>query len=230
MINGKKVLALIPARGGSKRLPRKNVLPFSGKPLIGWTIDAANGSRYIDKIFVSTDDNEIMETALDMCVDVPELRPKELASDLATTDSVIDYTLKKYGKGFDVVILLQPTSPLRTSKQIDEALELLIKNDALSIVSVCACEHSPLWANTIEEDGSMNGFITEDNRKRAQELKQYYRLNGAIYIYKVEEWFSNKGNIYNEKSYAYIMNSKCSIDIDELFDFKMAELVLNFSD
>ncbi|CAE6880905.1 Cytidylyltransferase [Vibrio sp. B1FIG11] len=120
MIDGKKVLAFIPARGGSKRLPRKNILPIAGKPLIGWSIDAAKGSEYIDDIFISTDDQEIADVAAGLGIPAPELRPEHLASDTASTANVLTYTLEKFGTDFDIVILLQPTSPLRTSQHIDQ--------------------------------------------------------------------------------------------------------------
>lgn len=157
MIDGKKVIALIPARGGSKRLPRKNVLPLNGKPLIAWSIDAANNCPYIDKVLVSTDDQEIADVALQFGAEVPELRPEHLASDTAKTESVLIYTLEKFGKGDEILVLLQPTSPLRTTQHINEALELFIEKQALSVVSVTPCEHSPLWSNTLPEDGSMGG-------------------------------------------------------------------------
>lgn len=159
MIDGKKVIALIPARGGgSKRLPRKNVLPLNGKPLIAWSIDAANNCPYIDKVLVSTDDQEIADIALQFGgAEVPELRPEHLASDTAKTESVLIYTLEKFGKGDEILVLLQPTSPLRTTQHINEALELFIEKQALSVVSVTPCEHSPLWSNTLPEDGSMGG-------------------------------------------------------------------------
>ena len=121
MINGKKIIALIPARGGSKRLPRKNVLPLNGKPLIGWTIDAAKGSNYVDEVFVSTDDVEIADIASKYGANVPGLRPAHLPSETATTESVLLHTLERVGSDADILILLQPTSPLRTARHVDEA-------------------------------------------------------------------------------------------------------------
>lgn len=127
MINGKRVIAIIPARGGSKRLPRKNVLSLAGKPLIGWSIEAAQQSKYIDEIFVSTDDQEISDVAFQFGVNVPELRPIELATDTASSTDVLIYTLRKFGQQSNIIVSLQPTSPLRTAKHIDEALALCLK-------------------------------------------------------------------------------------------------------
>ncbi|WP_051117228.1 cytidylyltransferase domain-containing protein, partial [Vibrio campbellii] len=185
MIDGKKVLAFIPARGGSKRLPRKNILPIAGKPLIGWSIDAAKGSEYIDDTFISTDDQEIADVAAGLGIPAPELRPEHLASDTASTANVLTYTLEKFGTGFDIVILLQPTSPLRTSQHIDQALELFIEKQAFSVVSVTPCEHPPLWSNILPDNGSMENFIRPEALKRSQDLGSFYRFNGAIYIFDV---------------------------------------------
>nr|ELR5257563.1 acylneuraminate cytidylyltransferase family protein [Providencia rettgeri] len=226
MINNKKVMAIIPARGGSKRLPRKNILPLAGKPLITWSIDAARNSKYVDNIFISTDDQDIADICTEYGLTVHELRPPHLASDESSTDSVLSYTLEKYGKGIDIVILLQPTSPLRTSEHIDEALELFIKKDAFSIVSVTTCEHSPLWANTLPFDHNLKNFISNDALKRSQDLSQFYRLNGAIYIFNVKKLLEHKKIIYTPESYAYIMEQIHSVDIDKEIDFLYADFLV----
>ena len=223
MINNKKVLAVIPARGGSKRLPRKNVLPLADKPLIGWSIDAAKDSKYIDQIFVSTDDQEIVDVVSLFDIDVPELRPKNLASDTATTESVLKYTLEKFGNDADIVVILQPTSPLRTAQHIDEALELFIKRRAFSIVSVTPCEHPPQWANTLPDNDSMKDFIRVGNGKRSQDLGDYFRLNGAIYVYDIRRMLDAGDMTYQDDTYAYKMPNESSIDIDNAIDFDMAE-------
>ncbi|WP_434341253.1 cytidylyltransferase domain-containing protein [Motilimonas cestriensis] len=221
MINGKRVLAVIPARGGSKRLPRKNVLPLAGKPLIAWSIDAAAKSKYIDNVIVSTDDKEIAAIAEQYGGSVPELRPEHLSTDHATTQSVLFHTLEKYGADAKIVVLLQPTSPLRTHNNIDEAIELFTEKSAFSVISVTPCEHPPLWANVLPESGSMENFIIEN--KRSQELGDYYRLNGAIYIYDVERMLNDGSMSYQEDSFAYKMENENSIDIDNSIDFDMAE-------
>ncbi|MFH0259624.1 cytidylyltransferase domain-containing protein [Vibrio barjaei] len=226
MINGKRVVALIPARGGSKRLPRKNILPLGNKPLIGWTIEAAQKSHYIDEVIISTDDQEIADVVLQFGIAVPELRPDELSTDNATTQSVLLYTLERFGQGADIVILLQPTSPLRNQRHIDEALELFEKKSAFSIISVTPCEHPPEWSNALPEDDSMLNFIRSTPGKRSQDLGQSFRLNGALYVYDVEQLMKRKDMSYTESTFAYKMKNEHSIDIDNLMDFYMAEFFL----
>ncbi|TQP19753.1 acylneuraminate cytidylyltransferase family protein [Vibrio cholerae] len=225
MINGKRVIAIIPARGGSKRLPRKNVLSLAGKPLIGWSIEAAQQSKYIDEIFVSTDDQEISDVAFQFGVNVPELRPIELATDTASSTDVLIYTLRKFGQQSNIIVSLQPTSPLRTAKHIDEALALFITKGAFSVVSVTPCEHPPQWTNILPEDGSMKDFI-QCNNKRSQDLGEYYRLNGAIYIYDVQALLNSGTILYRDDTYAYKMSNKYSVDIDNEFDFELAEYII----
>jgi len=230
MINGKRVLALIPARGGSKRLPRKNILPLNGKPLIEWTINAAKNSKYIDEIIVSTDDKEIASHASKLGVPVPELRPEHLSSDNATTQDVISYTLEKFGLNVDCVVVLQPTSPFRNAKHIDEALDLYIEREAFAVISVSPCEHSPLWANTLPPSDSMENFIKLESMQPGQNLAQYHRLNGAIYIYDVKKIKSRGEFQYSEDTYAYKMNIASSVDIDTHLDFDYAEFLMQKSE
>jgi N-acylneuraminate cytidylyltransferase len=139
LINNKRVLAIIPARGGSKRLPRKNILSIAGKPLIDWTIEAALSSEYVDEVYVSTDDQEIAGIASKHNISIPELRPRALSSDYASTQDVIFYTLENFGNEADIIVILQPTSPLRVAEQIDGAIKLFEKNNAFSVVSVTLC-------------------------------------------------------------------------------------------
>jgi len=225
MLNDKTFLAVIPARGGSKRLPRKNVLNLAGKPLITWTIEASLNSKYIDKVVVTSDDHEILEISKDNGVDVLR-RPSELASDTATTFDVIKHAIDNFEQ-YHYVVLLQPTSPLRTQIHIDKAIQQLVSQKADAVVSVCETGHSPFWSNTLPDDGSMIGFI-DDNIKnlRSQDLQKHYRLNGAIYICDtkrllIEECFFIKNNIFS-----YIMNRNESIDIDEKQDFEFCNYLL----
>ncbi|MFA0056795.1 acylneuraminate cytidylyltransferase family protein [Vibrio echinoideorum] len=227
MINTKKILAFIPARGGSKRLPRKNILPLAGKPLIGWAIEAAKGSKYINQIFISTDDQEIAEVARSFGIDVPELRPSHLASDTASTADVLTYTLEKFGNNVDIVVLLQPTSPLRTAVHIDQALELFVKKQASSVVSVTPCEHPPTWSNTLPDDGSLGEFVRPEALKRSQDLEEFYRFNGAIYIFDVCKLLKCRDICYTNESFAYVMENKDSFDIDQQLDFDLAEFFIN---
>jgi CMP-N,N'-diacetyllegionaminic acid synthase len=226
LINGKKVLAIIPARGGSKRLPKKNVLPLAGKPLIGWTIEAAQQSNYIDDIFVSTDCDEIASVVSRFGVTVPELRPEELASDASSTQDVVLYTLEKFGKESDIVLILQPTSPFRDARHIDESIEMLVRKSALSIVSVTTCEHPPNWANTLPLDLSMERFLNKGDNVRSQDIEVAYRLNGAIYVYDVRKLLMRMTLSYTNETYAYIMKNEHSVDIDTELDFKFADFLL----
>lgn len=224
-----QILTLITARGGSKRLPGKNILPLGNKPLIAWTIEAAQKSKYTTKIVVSTDDHEIAQIAKEYSAEVPFIRPDYLANDTATSFDVIMHALNFFEKThkFDYILLLQPTSPLRTAQDIDNAIESLIKRKEKSIVSVCEMEHSPLWCNTLPKNLSMKNFIKpEIKNKRSQELPLYYRLNGAIYISEIQYFINNKGFMGNE-TYAYIMDRKKSIDIDTIEDLNYVKFLLN---
>ncbi len=225
-----KKLAIIPARGGSKGLPGKNHKLLKGIPLISYTIKAALESRMFDKVIVSTDSEEIAEIAKESGVEVPFMRPQELAGDVASSDAAVMHALRfiedAKGESFEYVCKLQPTSPLRNAQDIREAFNLLLARSANSIVSVCECEHSPLWSGVITEDLRIDNFMSKQlavtNR---QELQNYYRLNGAIYISKVDN-FKKNGCFFGENSIAYIMPRERSVDIDDILDFKFAELLL----
>ena len=225
MINGKKVIAIILARQGSKRLVNKNILSFAGKPLIAWTIIEAKKSKHIDDIIVSSDSDEILKISKKYGSKIIK-RPKNLAKDTSNSYEAIVHIFENIHESYGHVILLQPTSPLRTAEHISEAFELLIKKNADSIVSVCKMDHSPLWSNILPEDDSMINFIAEDViDKRSQDLEEYYRINGAIYICKIEKCLDNGGFFLKENIYAYKMPKNHSIDIDDKFDFKLAESI-----
>lgn len=229
MIDGKKVLAIIPARGGSKRLPRKNVLPLNGKPLIAWSIDAALKSKYIDRVMVSTDCQEIEAIAIEYGAESPFLRPNDIAGDFASTDSVILHFIEAVSDKIkaDIIVILQPTSPLRLSSDIDNALKLLIGKNANGVVSVCECEHSPFWSNTLPEDGNMGEFIKEDVKgKRSQDLPICYRLNGAVYAFTTASIIHNQGISYSDNVFSIKMPTIRSVDIDHALDFKVTEAIL----
>ncbi len=221
----KTFLAIIPARGGSKRLPRKNLLDLAGQPLVAWSIEAGLNSKYIDNVVVSSDDVEILAISKRYNAETI-VRPAELASDTATTFDAIQHTIDNV-KRYDYIVLLQATTPLRDEKQIDEAIELLESKNADAIVSVCEMDHSPLWSNTLNENLSMQGFLKEEIlHKRSQDLEKYFRLNGAIYICKTEKFLEEKSFFLKENIYAYKMSRESSIDIDEEIDFRMAEFYL----
>lgn len=227
MYRGKKFLAVIPARGGSKRLPNKNMLHLCGKPLIAWTIEAALGSSYIDRSVVTSDSDEILKIGEKYDVGIIK-RPKKLALDTSTTIDAIKHAIEIIGNKYDFTVLLQPTSPLRTSKHIDGAIEFLEDRKAEAVISVCENEHSPLWSNTLPNDLSMKNFLRKDIiNKRSQDLPKYYRLNGAIYICRTSKLLEQNTFFLNDNIYAYVMDRKSSIDIDDKFDFLYAYTIIN---
>jgi len=194
--------------------------------LIVWSIEAGLKSKYIDKVIVSSNDKEILDISQDHGADTIK-RPDNLASDTATTFDAIKHTIENVEK-YDYVILLQPTSPLRNEKHIDEAIELLESKNASAVVSVCETDHSPLWSNILDDSLSMKGFLKDEVlNKRSQDLEKYYRLNGAIYICKTEKLLEEKSFFLKENIYAYVMDRENSIDIDKEIDFKIAEVILN---
>ena len=224
MYKGKSFLAIIPARGGSKRLPRKNILDLNGKPLIAYSIEAGLNSKYIDKVVVSSDNKEILDISQKYGA-LTIKRADELASDTATTFDAIKHTIENIDR-YDYVVLLQPTSPLRDENHIDEAIELLDEKKANAVVSVCEMEHSPLWSNTLDSSLSMQNFLRDDVlNKRSQDLEKYYRLNGAIYISKTEKLLQERTFLLKDSIFAYIMSREHSVDIDEKIDFEIATVL-----
>jgi CMP-N,N'-diacetyllegionaminic acid synthase len=226
---GRRVLALIPARGGSKGLLHKNVAPVHGRPLIAWTIAAAAGSALVDDVVVSTDDDEISRVALAAGARVPFRRPAAFSSDTARMTDVVGHaldTLDESGDTYGWLLLLQPTSPLRTAVHIDAAFARLAASGGSAIVSVCEAEHSPQWMGELPPDGNMGSFgagaATKANR---QELARFYRLNGSIYLAAVEYWRAQAGFL-GPGTYAFIMAQDESVDIDCALDLEIAELLL----
>lgn len=227
-----KSIAVIPARSGSKGLKDKNIKEFNGKPLMAYAIEAAQKARLYDCIHVSTDSEHYAEIAKKHGAEVPFLRSEEMSSDLVTTWDTMRFVLSEYekiGKSFDVLTVLQPTSPLRTWEDICNAYELFQSKKADSVVGVCEMEHSPLWSNTLSEDGCLNSFIRTEVNGPRQKLSTYYRINGAIYIVGAR-FLMGYGNLYGEQGYAYIMSKEHSIDIDDEMDFAIAEFLAKRND
>jgi CMP-N,N'-diacetyllegionaminic acid synthase len=223
------VLCLIPARGGSKGLPGKNIRPLLGRPLIAWTVEAARGSRHVDDVVVTTDDQAIARAAVEAGARVPFRRPPELASDDARMTDVIAHaltTLDDPGATYGWLLLLQPTAPLRTAAHVDGAFERLAESAGRAVVSVCEAEHNPLWIGRLPADGNMASFcdaaVARENR---QESGRYYRLNGAIYLADVAYWRANQGFLGPE-TFAFVMPQDASVDIDRPLDFGIAEYLL----
>lgn len=224
-----KNIAVIPARSGSKGLKDKNIKKLNGKPLLAYSIEAALGAGIYDCIHVSTDSEEYAEIARNYGAEVPFLRSRELSSDLATTWDAMKFVLYEYeklGKSFDILTVLQPTSPLRTGKDIQNAYKLFLDKHADAVVGVCEMGHSPLWSNTLPEDGCLKGFINMEANKPRQKLSAYYRVNGAIYMVDVKFLIEN-GNLYGEHGYASIMSKEHSVDIDDELDFAIADFYFN---
>ena len=224
-----RILGIIPARGGSKRLPGKNIRDLCGKPLVAWTIEQAKKSRYLDKIIVSTDDEEIAEISKEYGAEVPFLRPKELAKDDSPTIDTIIHAIEflgKKGETYDIIVLLQPTSPLRKDDDIDNAIELFLEKHPESVISVFEINDRFYWTLNIK-----NGYITPFFDKKylqanIKDLPRLYAPNGAISISSVQELIKSR-SFYLNKSLPYFMPAERSIDIDTELDFKIAKILIN---
>lgn len=225
MYKNKTFLAIILARGGSKRLPRKNILNLNGKPMISYTIEAGLNSEYIDKVVVSSDDDEILKISKNIGSSIIK-RPDFLATDTATSFDATKHVIDSL-ESYDYIVLLQPTSPLRNSLHIDTSIKFLYNKKAEAVVSVSEMEHSPLWTNTLPASLSMKGFLKDEViNKRSQDLDVYYKLNGAIYICDTKKFLEEKSFFLKENIYAYEMDRKSSIDIDDKLDFEMANYLI----
>lgn len=222
-------LAIIPSRGGSKGLPRKNILPLLGKPLIAYSIEAARASRFIGRVVVSTDDVEIAEIARRYDAEVPFLRPPDLARDDTPSLPVVQHVISQLQKsdGYEpkVIILLQPTSPLRRTADIDRSVALLTKSGADSVVSVCIAEHHPYWMKSLEGDQVRPFLANAPEHNRRQDLPPVYRLNGAVYVTR-REVVTQHNLLLGSDTRGVVMDADSSVDIDTLLDFKLAEFIL----
>lgn len=214
MIQGKSVLALITARGGSKGVPGKNILPVGGKPLIQWTIDAARASRYIDRLILSSDDDAIMAAAAAGGCEVPFRRSADLASDTASSIDVVMDALERM-PGHDIVVLLQPTSPLRNAADIDGTLERLLNTGAPSCVSVRAAEEHPYWTFRTDDDGRLLRYAEPPAGlpTRRQDLPEAWCLNGAVYAAHAG-WFVENRSFLTAQTVGHPMPAERSLDID----------------
>lgn len=219
MIGAYQVLALIPARGGSKGLPGKNILPVGGRPLLAFSIAAAQGARCIDRTVLSSDDEAIMAAAKDHGCDVPFRRPAHLATDSASTIDVVLHALDQL-PGYDVVVLLQPTSPLRTSADIDAACSHFSASGAPSCVSVSPVQQSPYWMFRLDNAARLRPLIdSPEIATRRQDLPEVYSLNGAVYVANVA-WLRSNRTFVTRQTVAHVMPTERSIDIDTAADFE----------
>lgn len=213
-------LAVIPARGGSKGIPKKNLYNVKGKPLICYTIDEALQSKYLDKIVVSTDCYEIADVAIKNGAEVPFLRPGNLAADDSRTIDVLLHAvnqLKKNNEIFDYIVLLQPTQPLRKYWHIDHAIEQAIEKKQPALVSVSVVNDHPILIRSVDETGRLQRLLPENSTIRRQDFTIYYRVNGAIYINKLDSSFNENVSL-NDNSYPFFIDKKYDLDVDDLDD------------
>ncbi len=231
MKDNKKILAIIPARGGSKGIPKKNITMLAGKPLIAWTIEAALSAPCLDKIILSTDDEQILKTGKKYGAEVPFLRPSNIAEDDTTDMPVYEHTLSWLAENEqfypDIIVWLRPTAPLRTGEDIEQAVDILIKKNPDWVRSVCEVDHHPYWMYKPNGD-MMEPFIDGikiENYIRRQLLPTAYRLNGVVDV----AWRSTiieKKLLYSGVMAPYIMPVERSIDIDTKLDLKVAEIFM----
>lgn len=222
------MIAIIPARGGSKGLPEKNIKQLMGKPLIAYTIECVLKSKYVDRVIVSTDSKEIAEVALKYGAEVPFMRPDYLASDTAMAVDNYIYTIdrleKDSGSKINEFMVLQPTSPLRAVEDIDGATEMFFSKKADSVISYTKEAHPVYWHKFIDENNKLVD-IFESTIVNRQELKISYYPNGAVYIFRTK--LIRQKKYYSHETYAFIMPRNRSVDIDYQEDFDYAEFLMN---
>lgn len=229
MIDDKRVLCVIPARSGSKGLKDKNIRELAGKPLLAWPVSCARDSKYIDRIIVSTDSEKYAGIARQYQADVPFLRPARLAQDTTTTVDVLDDLLNQLQESYDILVLLEPTSPLTEATDVDAALESLIhaweKADAIVGVTQEVKSH-PAYLLTLSDDGKIHSLNADfSGAVRRQELQTVYRMDGTVYISKVDALKKNRG-FYHERTLGFIVPEWKSYEIDSLTDFICIEAIM----
>ena len=226
MIKAKKVLAIIPARGGSKGVLRKNIRLVGGKPLLARTVESAKASKFIDRLILSSDDNEIIESAKKFGCEVPFKRPKALSTDSAGSIGVVKHAIKNIQERYDYIVLLQVTSPLRMTEDIDACIKLCVENAASSAVSVTKIEKSPYWFYRINKEFRMSPFLSvKDIPSRRQDSELLYELNGAVYVIDTDKIGECDSFMFDDTC-AYEMPQNRSLDIDTELDFKILDKLL----
>lgn len=225
-----KVMGLITARGGSKGVPRKNVSQVAGKPLIAWTIDAAKSAKTIDRLIVSTDDEQIARISREWGAEVPFTRPADLARDDSPHVDCVIHALEQMrdhaGYEPDYLVLLQPTSPLRTSADIDAAVNLALQQDVDAVVSVCETHDHPFLVRRMDAGGVLSPFMPCDlDYARRQDLPAAFAMNGAIYVNRVSRLLASR-KIECDNPLGYVMPPERSLQIDTPWDMRLCELVL----
>ncbi len=225
------VLGVITARGDSKSVPLKNIHTLAGKPLIAYTIDASRRSALLTRCIVSTDAEQIAQIALSLGADVPFMRPRELATDTTSSIEVVQHAISFFaeaGEHYDYVMILQPTSPLRTAADIDAAISIAHQTGADSVMSMKELDDmSVAKLKTVDSEGRIAPLVTDEGTRSAlrQDMPKIYKRNAAIYLTKSE--YVQKGDLFGEDSRAYIMPEERSIDINRPVDFELAEFFLS---
>ncbi|MFB7160421.1 cytidylyltransferase domain-containing protein [Lysinibacillus sp. NPDC056232] len=225
MYNGKSFIAVIPARGGSKGIPNKNIVEVEGKPLIAYTIETALQSKYLDRIIVSTDNEEIAIVSKDWGAEVPFLRPSCLATDESKTIETVIHVLEQLQSKYDYVVLLQPTQPLRKVVHIDKAIQQAIDKEQSSLLSVSSVQQHPILMRTIDENGLLNSIINGNSTIRRQDFQEVYIVDGTIYINKIDENLTEKTSL-NDNKYAYVIQDSY-IDIDNYKDLERFRMIVS---
>jgi N-acylneuraminate cytidylyltransferase/CMP-N,N'-diacetyllegionaminic acid synthase len=224
-----EILAIIPARAGSKGIPGKNLVCVGGKPLIAWTIDAAIRASSIARVVVTTDGEDIATIARDHGAEVPFLRPAYLAEDRTPGIDPILHAIRWFEERENYVpsyvVMLQPTSPLRSSEDIEAAIQIALAREADAVVSVCESHHHPSWMKTIDDDGRLHDFFAPNSVHRRQDLQPVYVLNGAIYLGR-RSVLNAQQTFYTDHTFAYIMPPERSLDIDTAWHMELAEILL----
>lgn len=225
MVNSKTILALITARGGSKGIPRKNLVDLGGKPLIAWTIEAAKKCGYIDRLILTSDDSEIIRVSKQLGCEAPFVRPTELASDSTPSMDVILHALDALVTQYDYLLLLQPTSPFRTAQHINQAIDFLLRTGADSIVSISPVKKNPELIFYALEDGLLKPVVEGAQTSRRQDSKPAYEYNGAIYLTRIP--YLRKVRSYKTPETRGIeLANFIDIDIDEPKDLAYARYIV----
>jgi len=225
------ILGIIPARGGSKAIPRKNLALLANKPLLAWTVEVALESASLDRLVISTDDPEIADVGKKLGAEIPFLRPTELAADTSTSIDVILHAIRWFADNEnyrpDYVLLLQPTSPLRTATDIRESIKLALAKHADCVVSVCETHQHPLWMKGVNDEGRLVDLYPQSPAPtRRQDLPSVFALNGAIYL-ALRTFVLSERTFISDRTYAYVMPENRSLDVDTPWDLYLANLILN---
>jgi CMP-N,N'-diacetyllegionaminic acid synthase len=224
-------LGIVTARGGSKAIPRKNLALLANKPLLAWTVEVAFESASLDRLVISTDDPEIAEVGKKLGAEMPFPRPAALATDSSTSMDVILHAIRWFADNEnyrpDYVLLLQPTSPLRTATDIRESIKLALAKHADSVVSVCETHQHPLWMKRVNEEGRLVDLYPQLSAPtRRQDLSPVFALNGAIYL-ALRTFLLSERTFISDRTYAYVMPENRSLDVDTPWDLYLANLILN---